>query len=245
MAGMMVTGPSTWYSGTNTPYNSQKYGNDWDASQNPHFEYDAAQGLYVPKKVDQPSWKVSPDGKIYQSYGTESAGTTHGWNDTGRSIFNNIAGGGSGGGGGAMGALGAMAGGGTAGPALINYENDESADRAARTDAKERAALRLQSSVKALDSGMSARGIRGSGLQRKGLGTLLAASQSDEANAELGRLNQNQGRRWDVTNRNQDAQNRHYSEQNQMAMWGADRADRLASTQQQMALALAQFGMRY
>ena len=240
MAGIRLRGN---YTGSNTSYDAG-YGDELDASRNPNFEWNAEQGIYTPRQVNRPEWRVSPTGEVWQAYGSDDVGETRGWKNTGNSAFGALsgfaAGAGSGGGGG-----GAGAGAGSGGPALIDYTPDEDADRAARTGAKERAGKRLQSSMKGLDAFMSGRGIRGSGLQGKGAQELFAASASDEAESERGRLDQNARRRFEVTNRNQDARNRWSSEQNDLAMRAAERADRLAQGQQSLALQLMQFGMRY
>lgn len=160
--------------------------------------------------------------------------------------------GGDGGGGGAMGALTQVAGGGGGvipagggGAALMTLPDTTAADSAARTQAKEKAALRLQSSMRGLDMAMGQRGIRGSGLHSQGMSDLFGQSATDEANAEMDRLNKRADLEFQVGGRNQDAANQLNIANMQAQQWAAERADKLASEQRQLALTLAQFGMKY
>jgi hypothetical protein len=156
-----------------------------------------------------------------------------------------------GGGGGSMGALGSVGGGGGSvpagggGAALMSMPDTTAADSAARTQAKERAALRLQSSMRGLDAVMGQRGIRGSGLHAKGATDLVGQSASDETAAEMDRLLQQSKQEFELGGRNQDAVNRWNVESMRAQQWAQERADKLASEQRNLALTLAQFGMKY
>ena len=218
-----------YYGGTSDlAYDPSKYGDEMDASRNPNFEFDQASGVYKPKQVGIPQWKVSPTGQVYQAYSTQSGGSAQGWNDTGQNAFSALQGV----------ASGSMSGSGGAGGAGGGYSpsaDDEAAETAARTASKENAALRLQAGLRGLKNVYSQRGISQSGLFADEAAGLFADSNAEEAGTDRDIIQRRSQRAASVADRNFNANTQLQIAQMQQA----------AAERSRITNLLMQFGMRY